>query len=99
MGKTKVAVVGASGYAGEELMRLLLAHSHADLVAVTSRQYVGKTAAEIFPRFSHDEKARSLKFTDLEPARLVDLADMIFLALPHGVSGQIAKSLLGLQAR
>jgi N-acetyl-gamma-glutamyl-phosphate reductase len=99
MEKTKVAVVGASGYAGEELMRLLLAHPKTDLVAVTSRQYAGETVAEIFPRFSHDKTARALKFTDLDPMRVVEAADIIFLALPHGVSAKIAKSLLGLGAR
>jgi N-acetyl-gamma-glutamyl-phosphate reductase len=99
MEKTKVAVVGASGYAGEELMRLLLAHPKADLVAVTSRQYAGKTVADIFPRLSHDKTARVLKFTDLDPMRVVEAADIIFLALPQGVSAKIAKSLLGLDAR
>jgi len=94
-----VAVIGGSGYAGEELVRLLLAHSNADLVAVTSRQYAGETIADVFPRFSHDERARALKFTDLDPTRVVDGADIIFLALPHGASAEIAKSLLGLDAR
>jgi N-acetyl-gamma-glutamyl-phosphate reductase len=41
--KARVAVIGASGYAGEELVRLLLAHPQANLVAVTSCQYAGKT--------------------------------------------------------
>jgi len=62
---TKVAVVGASGYAGEELVRLLIAHPQADLVAVTSRQFAGQTLGEVFPRFSHDEKTTALKFSDL----------------------------------
>ncbi len=53
--RTKVAVVGASGYIGEELVRLLLAHPHVDLVAATSRQFAGKTLADVFPRFSHNE--------------------------------------------
>jgi len=99
IGKTRVAVIGGSGYAGEELVRLLLAHSNADLVAVTSRQYAGETIADVFPRFSHDERARALKFTDLDPTQVVDGADIIFLALPHGASAEIAKSLLGLDAR
>ena len=47
---TEVAVIGASGYVGEELVRLLLQHPCAELVAVTSRQFAGKTLAEIFPR-------------------------------------------------
>ena len=99
IGKTRVAVIGGSGYAGEELARLLLAHPNTDLVAVTSRQHAGETVADVFPRFSHDERARALKFTNLDPTRVVDGADIIFLALPHGASAEIAKSLLGLAAR
>src|SRR6266446_6622762 len=78
----KVAVVGASGYAGEELVRLLLAHPHVDLVAVTSRQFAGKSLAEIFPRFSHHEKAKALQFTEADPKKLAHEAQIIFLALP-----------------
>ncbi|MEY2529917.1 MAG: N-acetyl-gamma-glutamyl-phosphate reductase [Verrucomicrobiota bacterium] len=96
---SKVAVVGASGYAGEELVRLLLAHPHVDLVAATSRQFSGKTLAQIFPRFAHNEKAKALKFSDLDPKTLGREAEIIFLALPHGVSGEIAKSLVDLGAR
>ena len=51
MNKTKVAVVGASGYSGQELIRLLLRHPQADIVCFTSRQYAGKPVAEVFPRF------------------------------------------------
>jgi len=39
----KVAIVGASGYSGEELVRLLLSHPHVELSAVTSRQYAGQS--------------------------------------------------------
>ncbi|MGZ5545517.1 MAG: N-acetyl-gamma-glutamyl-phosphate reductase, partial [Limisphaerales bacterium] len=52
MTTTKVAIVGASGYSGEELVRLLLQHPYAELSAVTSRQYAGQTVAQIFPKFS-----------------------------------------------
>jgi N-acetyl-gamma-glutamyl-phosphate reductase len=97
--KTKVAVIGASGYAGEELVRLLLAHPQVELAAVTSRQFAGKTLAHIFPRFAHHETARALKFSDLEPKRVVDATNLIFLALPHGVSGEVARSFLELGAR
>jgi N-acetyl-gamma-glutamyl-phosphate reductase len=96
---TRVAVVGASGYAGEELVRLLLAHPHVDLVAATSRQFAGKSLAEIFPRFAHDEKAKALKFSEAEPKTLARNADVIFLALPHGISATMARSLVGLGAR
>jgi len=43
-------IVGASGYSGEELVRLLLSHPHAELSAVTSRQYAGQTLAQVFPK-------------------------------------------------
>jgi len=98
-GPSKVAVVGASGYAGEELVRLLLAHPHVDLVAATSRQFAGKTLAETFPRFAHHEKAKALKFADADPKTLAQNAEIIFLALPHGVSGEIAKALVDLDVR
>ncbi len=96
---TKVAVVGASGYVGEELVRLVLQHPRADLMAVTSRQFAGKTLAEIFPRFSHLEKTSELRFSEPEPAQLAEHADIIFLALPHGRAAEFAKPLLHAGAR
>jgi len=90
----KVAVVGASGYIGEELVRLLLAHPYVDLVAATSRQFTGKTLTEVFPRFSHDDKAKALKFVESDPAKLTRMAEIVFLALPHGLAAEFAKPLL-----
>jgi len=96
---TKVAVFGASGYTGEELVRLLLRHPHAELVAVTSRQYAGKTVAEIFPRAGLSEKAKALRFTDAAPEKIAAEADVSFLALPHGVAVEFAGPLLQAGAR
>ncbi len=97
--RTTVAIVGASGYAGEELVRLLLAHPHVDLTAVTSRQFAGKSLAEVFPRFAHHEKAKALKFSEADAKTIAREAEIIFLALPHGVSGALAKSFVDLGAR
>ena len=97
--KTKVAVIGASGYVGEELVRLLLRHQCAELVAVTSRQFAGKTLAEIFPRFSHLEGTSGLRFSEAESAQLAHRAKIIFLALPHGRAAEFAKPLLRVGAR
>jgi len=95
----KVALVGASGYVGEELVRLLLGHQHVDLVAATSRQFTGKTLAQIFPRFSHRERAKTLQFVDVDPKQLARDAEIIFLALPHGLAAEFAKPLLQIGVR
>src|ERR1051325_2817146 len=92
--KKKVAIVGASGYSGEELVRLLLQHPHAELTAVTSRQYAGQTLAQIFPKFANHPRAKELRFVDPKPALLAKSADIVFLALPHGVAAEFAVPLL-----
>jgi N-acetyl-gamma-glutamyl-phosphate reductase len=94
----KVAIVGASGYAGEELVRLLLSHPQADLAAVTSRQYAGQTLAQVFPKFSHYPKAKKLRFTEPKAELLAKEAEFVFLALPHGVAAEYAVPLIQLGA-
>ncbi len=90
----RVAVVGASGYSGEELVRLLLHHPHVDLVAVTSRQNAGQTVAQIFPKFASQPKARTLRFSEPKPGQFPVPVDVVFLALPHGVAAEFAEPLL-----
>ncbi len=92
----KVAIVGASGYSGEELVRLLLSHSHAELTAVTSRQYAGQTLAQVFLRFAHLPHAKALRFSEPNAELLAKQAQVIFLALPHGVAAEFAVPLLKL---
>lgn len=86
----RAAIVGASGYSGEELVRLLLNHPHIDLVAVTSRASAGQTVAQVYPRFASHPDARSLHFSDPNAAVLATQADVVFLALPHGVAAEFA---------
>ena len=90
----KVAIVGASGYSGEELVKLLLHHPHAELVAVTSRANAGQTLAAIFPKFASHPKSNTLRFTDPNAELLAKQADIVFLALPHGVAAEFAVPLL-----
>ncbi len=99
MTSTKVAVIGASGYTGEELVRLLLGHPNVALVAATSRQLAGKTLAEVFPRFAHHEIASALKFSDSNAKQVARDASIVFLALPHGLAAEFAKPLLSAGAR
>jgi N-acetyl-gamma-glutamyl-phosphate reductase len=89
MKKTKVAIVGASGYSGQELIRLLLRHPHVEITHFTSRQYAGNAVADIFPRFRGQIDA-----TFVEPnVERID-ADVVFLALPHGAAVEYAPALL-----
>jgi len=94
--QTKVAVIGASGYAGEELVRLLLQHPFVELTTVTSRQYADRSLAEIYPRFAHLPKAQKLIFAELDATRISNASDVVFLALPHGVSAEAAADFVGL---
>ena len=50
--KVRVAVFGASGYAGEELLRILLRHKNAEVAAITSRKSAGEPVSTVFPRFT-----------------------------------------------
>jgi N-acetyl-gamma-glutamyl-phosphate reductase len=90
----KVAIIGASGYSGEVLVQLLLNHPHAELVAVTSRQNAGQTLAQVFPKFASHPKSRTLRFVDPNVELLAKQADVVFLALPHGVAAEYAVPLL-----
>jgi N-acetyl-gamma-glutamyl-phosphate reductase len=92
----KVGIVGASGYSGEELVRLLLRHPSADLVAVTSRQYAGQTVAQVFPKFANHPRSKNLRFSEPNTDLLAKAAQLVFLALPHGVAAEFAAPLLDL---
>ncbi|MCX5842509.1 MAG: N-acetyl-gamma-glutamyl-phosphate reductase, partial [Deltaproteobacteria bacterium] len=83
----KIGIYGASGYTGQELLRLLLGHPHAEVVAVTSRRYAGHPVSDIYPVFLG---LTDLSFIDASPEDMAALADVVFLALPHGISMKVA---------
>jgi N-acetyl-gamma-glutamyl-phosphate reductase len=89
----KVGIVGASGYSGEVLVKLLLGHPRVTLAAVTSRSQAGKPLAAVIPSVRGAD--RGLKFSDSDPAALAasDI-DLFFLALPHGAAATYAKALV-----
>jgi N-acetyl-gamma-glutamyl-phosphate reductase len=76
----KAGVVGATGYAGAELVRLLSAHPGVKLNMLTSRQYAGSSIAEVYPAF---KGVLDLVCQPFELDRLCEAADVIFIALPH----------------
>jgi N-acetyl-gamma-glutamyl-phosphate reductase len=94
MKSRKVAIVGASGYSGEELVRRLLNHPHVELVAVTSRQNAGQPLTGVFPKFVGHPRSKTLRFTEPNAEVLGKHADVVFLALPHGVAAEYARPLL-----
>ncbi len=95
MQRIPVGVVGASGYSGIELLRILLGHPGVELAAVTSRQYAGATVSSVFPRFRGDPVADTLAFSAPEADALAALpVGFWFLALPHGVAATFALPLL-----
>ncbi|OKI66846.1 N-acetyl-gamma-glutamyl-phosphate reductase [Micromonospora sp. CB01531] len=84
----RVAVAGASGYAGGELLRLLAGHPELDLVAATAHSQAGQPVAAVHPQLA----GLDLVLGATEPATLAD-ADLVFLALPHGQSAALAAAL------
>ncbi len=94
MNLVKVAIVGASGYSGQELIRILMRHPGVELACVTSRQYAGRSIAEIYPRFA-GYRFSDVKFSESDAAAVAATgATVAFLALPHGLAHEYAAPLL-----
>ena len=76
----RVAVAGASGYMGAELLRLLSVHPKVQLTAVTSERLAGEPLDKVYP---HLRGLSSLVFQEVDAERIAEEADLVFLALPH----------------
>jgi N-acetyl-gamma-glutamyl-phosphate reductase len=85
----RVAVAGASGYAGGELLRLLSGHPDLDVIAATAHANAGRTVGELHPSL---RTLADVLVVETEVAALAD-ADLVFLALPHGQSAAVARAL------
>lgn len=81
--KIPVAICGASGYTGIELLRILAKHPHVTVAAATSEKSAGKKVGEMFPQF---QAYKNLVFESLNTEKIIGKADIFFLALPHGAS-------------
>jgi N-acetyl-gamma-glutamyl-phosphate reductase len=93
--KIRVGIVGGTGYAGVELLRLLAQHPAVELTAITSR---GESGTRVDRMFTSLRGRVSLSFTDPAAARL-DRCDAVFFATPHGVAMSQARELLAAGAR
>ena len=91
----KVGIVGGTGYAGVELLRLLVSHSEVDIVAITSRAESGRRVDDLFPNLrGHYD----LAFCEPEAAAL-GACDVVFFATPHNVAMGMAPELLAAGTR
>ncbi len=90
----RVAVAGASGYAGGELLRLLAGHPDLELAAVTADSSAGKTAGELHPQLAGVPGLAGLMLEPHGPEALAG-CDLVFLALPAGQSAVVAAQISG----
>lgn len=85
------SIVGATGYVGEELVRILSGHEYTKIVSVTSQNYIGQKIQDVFPNLN---KKIDLCCEELNIKKIGEESDIIFLSLPHGHSAAFTKDLL-----
>ena len=88
----RIAVLGASGYTGAELLRLLLCHPAAEIRVLTAERQAGKPMAEIFPQLAPFKLPDTIKIDAVDWSEV----DFVFCALPHGTTQEV---IAGLPAR
>lgn len=86
----KVAIVGAAGYSGEELVHILSRHPDVELAVVTSRQHAGKVISDVIPTMRNLDNGLSFSASDPQTLASNSDIDIVFLALPHGVASEYA---------
>ena len=88
---TRAGIVGATGYTGAELVRLLAGHPEIELTILTSRKYAGEKFARVYPAMAG---AVDLECQSFDPDRLCDQADIVFTSLPHKLPMEIVPALI-----
>lgn len=86
----RAAIVGASGYTGGELVRLLHCHPQVELVALSSRTYGGQDIGSVLSSL----KGLNYRFKEMNPEQIASEADVVFVAAPHGVAMQFAPAVV-----
>jgi N-acetyl-gamma-glutamyl-phosphate reductase len=87
--ETRIAILGASGYSGADLVRLLALHPAARIVALTGERQAGKSMAEVFPHLAGLSLPRLIKIDEVDWAGV----DIAFCALPHGTTQAVVKTI------
>ncbi len=86
-----VGIIGASGYTGAELMRLLHLHPRMEVAYLTAKTQAGKRAGELYP---HLYPYRDLVYEEFELERALQRAELFFICLPHGESMEVVPALM-----
>ncbi len=94
--KIRVAVVGANGYAGGEMVRLLAVHPLVEITALTSRQFKDKHITDIFPSLRN---VLDMRLTDFDADKIANSCDVAFLAIPHTQAMPIVADLVARSVR
>ena len=91
--KAKIAILGASGYTGAELMRLLTVHPHTEIKVLTSTERnSGKDFGSIYPQFSYRKDIPALTLWE-DTKKEIEDCDIAFCCLPHGTTQEIISEL------
>jgi len=88
----KVSIIGATGYAGEELLRILAGHPAAEVVAITSESQTGEYIDNIYPHFTRFYHKKLANLQALE--EIAAASDAVFIALPHGHAMEAGKKII-----
>ncbi len=91
--KAKIAVLGASGYTGSELVRLLLRHPHVEIVLLTADRRAGQEMRAVFPQFAPFDLPKLVAIESIDWAKAG--LDVAFCALPHATTQKVVKDVLG----
>jgi len=89
MPEIRIAILGASGYSGADLVRLLAFHPAARIVALTGERQAGKSMAEVFPHLAGLTLPRLIKIEEVDWGQV----DVAFCALPHGTTQAVVKTI------
>ena len=89
--KAKVGVLGASGYTGAELVRLLLRHPRAEIVLLTADRRAGQEMRAVFPQFSPFALPKLVAIDSIDWSKAA--LDLVFCALPHATTQKVIKQI------
>ena len=90
MEKLNACILGASGYTGAELVRLLEEHPQVSISHLTASRHAGRALGEVFP---HLGKITDLELSSSDPSLIPDDTDVVFAALPHGASAELIEQI------